>query len=184
MSQPLTSDRVASAFEQLKALGAGDFAHLNGSLAEHLRHTEALLRQWGNRDAVCLAGLYHAVYGTDAFDEKLVSLDMRQAIATIIGSEAEALTYLYGACNRKTYYPRIGTSEQFLFADRFAQSEYAIDESQVRDLCELILANEMELLIAGVEFRSKFGVQLAKLFARMQGLVSTAGFEDYRRLLA
>jgi hypothetical protein len=67
--------RTDAAFARLQALGAGEFAHLNGPRSEHLRNTESLLRRWGSRDALCAAGLYHAVYGTDAIEGKLVGLD-------------------------------------------------------------------------------------------------------------
>src|SRR5579864_1151588 len=95
------------ALRQLHALGAGAFAHVNGSLALHLRGTEALLRRWGNREAVCLGGLYHAVYGTDRITGSLADLGMREAIAAVLGSEGEELAYLYGACARETFHPRI-----------------------------------------------------------------------------
>jgi Tautomerase enzyme len=47
---------VDQLFAKLQSLGAGEFAHLNGSLATHLRGTEALLREWGAADVVCVAG--------------------------------------------------------------------------------------------------------------------------------
>jgi len=47
----------------LVAIGADAFPHVSGSLARHLAATERLLRNWGSRDALCIAGLYHAVYG-------------------------------------------------------------------------------------------------------------------------
>src|SRR6185437_14963348 len=122
------------ALRQLQTLGADAFAHVNGSLAVHLRGTEALLRRWGNRDAVCLGGLYHAVYGTDRITGSLADLGMRGAIAEVIGAEAESLAYLYGACARETFHPRIGTPDQLMFADRFVHCEYPIAASQLRDL--------------------------------------------------
>lgn len=33
-------------FKQLSELGAGDFAHINGNLIDHLRGTEDLLYSW------------------------------------------------------------------------------------------------------------------------------------------
>jgi hypothetical protein len=156
----------------LRALGADTFAHANGSLAQHLRNTAQLLDHWGNREAVCLAGLYHAVYGTDGITGALVGLRERGAIAATIGTEAEALAYLYGACARDVFHPRIGTPQQLRFADRFRGSEYAISERSLRDFCEITVANEIELARANERFRHKHRKALAHLFARMQGLVS------------
>src|SRR4051812_20950107 len=68
------SDRLTRHYRQLLALGADHFPHVAGSLAPHLSRTAALLQQWGNRPALCLAGLYHAVYGTDGIVGSLVAL--------------------------------------------------------------------------------------------------------------
>ena len=113
-------------FQRLQELGAGEFVHLNGSLIEHLKGAADLLKSWGNREALCNAGLYHAVYGTDGYDESLVVLTMRQQIAGLIGTEAEGITYLYGACDRQAFYPRIGTSSQLTYSDRFTQKSFEI----------------------------------------------------------
>lgn len=170
-------------FAELQALGAGEFEHLNGSLSSHLHGTEALLREWNARDAVCNAGLYHAVYGTDGYNPALVGVSMRERIASLLGKEAEELAYLYGACNRRVYYPRIGTESQLMFADRFANTEYPISHQQLSDLCELILANELEIAQGSAEFRAQHGAALSRLFMRMEGLVSTAGFQTFRKVL-
>ena len=170
-------------FSELQALGAGEFEHLNGSLAAHLRGTESLLREWGAHEAICIAGLYHAVYGTDGYNPALVGIAMRGRIASLLGNAAEELAYLYGACNRRVYYPRIGTGSQLLFTDRFTGTEYEISNEQLRDLCELILSNELEIAQGSAEFRDKHGANLRKLFERMEGLVSEAGFKTFRKVL-
>jgi hypothetical protein len=169
---------------QLIALGANAFAHVAGSLARHLFETERLLRSWKSRDAVCLAGLYHAVYGTDGIRGSLAGLDRRSAIVAVVGAEAEALAYLYGACARATFHPRIGTSDQLRFADRFTSSEYAIDERALRDFCELTVANELELALASEAFRTEYAEELAAFFGRMEGLVSEDCERAWRAVLA
>ena len=179
----VATNRRDEVFAQLQALGAGEFVHLNGPLSDHLCATENLLREWGNRETLCIAGLYHAVYGTDAIQGQLVGLDYRGTIAGVIGPEAEEIAYLYGACARKSFYGRIGTPQQLLFADRFSQTEYPITQSQLRDFCELTLANELELAIASEAFRNKYGAELAKVLRRMKGLVSDAGFRAFGQLL-
>ena len=170
-------------FEQCIALGAGTFDHVNGSLALHLQGTEALLRRWGNREALCLAGLYHAVYGTDGIEGSLVGLDRRRAIAAVIGSDAERAAYRYGACARAIFHPRIGTPGQLRFADRFTKSEYSITASALRDFCELTVANELDLAIAGPAFRAKHRAALVTLFDRMRGLISEGAISAFRRTL-
>jgi hypothetical protein len=169
-------------FAKLQALGAGEFGHFNGSLAAHLRGTEALLRAWGANESLCAAGLYHAVYGTDGYQPALMPLADRNVISTLIGPEAEALAYLYGACDRKDFYPRIGTGDQLMFADRFTNSKYAIERVQLAALCELTIANELEIASDSAEFRARNGASISRLLERMSGLVSEAGVQAYRSI--
>jgi hypothetical protein len=174
---------VDQLFSKLQALGAGEFAHLNGSLSMHLRGTEALLREWGAADVVCVAGLYHAVYGTAGYNSALTSLAGRKNIAELIGVEAESLAYLFGACNRRVFYPRIGTDSQLMFADRFTNAEYEIGFLQLTQLCEITLANELEIASNSPQFKALHGPYFSHLFERMSGLVSKAGFRAFRTIL-
>jgi hypothetical protein len=158
----------------LHALGAAAFPHLNGNLEVHLQGTERLLRQWGSRDAVCVAGLYHAVYGTDGIAGCLTGLDAREAVARVIGDEAESLVYLYGACDRERFHPRIGTPAQNTFVDRVAAREYPIDAATLCDFCEITVANELDLALGNPGFARRHAASLLELFARMRGLASAA----------
>ena len=172
-----------SLFAKLHALGVGEFVHLNGSLASHLKGTESLLRSWGACDVVCAAGLYHAVYGTDGYNPSLAGLNSRPQIADLIGTEAEELAYLYGACNRAVFYPRIGGASELSFADRFQSCEYAIVPAQLRNLCELIFANELEIASNSAEFKAAHGPQLVPLFERMRSLVSEQAFTTFCKVM-
>ena len=171
-------------FTALRALGAGELAHLNGTLEAHLRGTAALLRTWGAPEPVCTAGLYHAAYGTDAFRTALTSTTLRHSIRDLIGAQAEVLVYLYCACHRDRYYPRIGTPAQLQFSDRFTGTDYAITPDQLACLCELILANELEIASGSAAFRAEHGESLRELFDRMDGLASDAALRAYETILA
>lgn len=170
-------------FKRLQELQAGEFAHLNGPLIDHLKGTADLLTAWGNRDVLCNAGLYHAAYGTDGYSQSLVDLTTRPRIADLIGTEAEEIVYLYGACDRKAFYPRIGTDLQLTFSDRFTGKSFGISHSILRDLCELTLANELEIAENSESFRAQYGKSLSGLFENMRGLVSDAGFAFFRKVL-
>ena len=158
--------------ERLRALGAAAFPQLNGTLERHLHGTERLLREWGNRETVCVAGLYHAVYGTDGIQGCLTGLDTRNAVARVIGVEAESLVYLYGACDRERFHPRIGTPAQHAFVDRFAGCEYPIGDGELRDLCEITVANELDLALGNRDFARRHAGELLELFGRMRGAIS------------
>jgi hypothetical protein len=169
--------------QRLAALGADALPHVDGSLAAHLQGTHALLQSFGNRDALCLAGLYHAVYGTAGFRPSLVDVADRRYIADIIGTEAEELAYLYGACDRSTFHPRIGGRDQCRFADRFNGDERTITLEALRDFCELTVANELELASRNTKFRARYGSELRQFFERMNGLLTPAATRACQTML-
>ena len=68
--------------------GAGQIAHLNGSLFDHLERTELLLRRWGCSETVSIAGLCHAAYGTDGFPTALVTLEDRDVLSWSRGTRS------------------------------------------------------------------------------------------------
>lgn len=164
----------------LQVLGASELSHLNGTLEQHLRGTESLLREWGAREALCIAGLFHSVYGNEAYGPALAGLDQRERIAEKIGRDAEGLAYLYGACERQTFYERLGGERQLAFSDRFSNTEYLITESALAGLCEISLANELDILKSRPQFRSRHRRGSIDPFERMAGLVSAAAFSAFR----
>ncbi|HLX26961.1 MAG TPA: hypothetical protein VKV24_00540 [Casimicrobiaceae bacterium] len=165
-------------------MGAGAFAHLDGTLEAHLLGTERLLRRFGNEEPVCLAGLYHAVYGTDGITGWLMPPgdEARRSVAALIGDEAESLAYLYGACDREQFHPRIGTPSQRLFPDRFANAQYSISDAQLRAFCEITIANEVELACANSRFAMRHAHELAELFARTRPLATEAAYAMAREV--
>lgn len=169
---------------ELQKLGAGEFEHLNGSLATHLIGTSALLQQWDSSDVLVKAGLFHAVYGTAGYGPSLTSLHSRHNIAKLIGQQAEELVYLYCACDRKIFWPKIGSAQQNSFADRFIGKHYPITNSQLHDFCEMTLANELDIAMHDEQFIVQHGAELSDLFMRMKGLVSQAGFDTCKRVFA
>lgn len=69
--------------------------HSGRSFLEHLVGTHNLLRQWGNPEHVCLAGLFHSIYGTDRFKYSLLLPNelSRQKLRQLIGTRAEQLAF-------------------------------------------------------------------------------------------
>ncbi|GMQ48393.1 DUF6817 domain-containing protein [Vibrio sp. 10N] len=171
-------------FELLKALGAGDFQHLNGSLEAHLKGTAQLLQQWQARDTVIDAGLFHAAYGTAGFNDNMVSLNQRRDIADVIGKEAESLVYLYCSCDRDVVFAQFGHQEKIMFRDRFTDARFELTEALAADFCEITVANELELVLADTSFKAKYGAELLELFVRMDRYLSQAACNAYRSALA
>src|SRR5690606_17963577 len=128
----------------LYELGASELEHLHGNLATHLLGTYTRLRRWSNPEHVCMAGLFHAVYGTYGFDEQLVGLERRNDIARIIGHEAEQHVYFYAACDRPWFYPRLRQDELPSFRDRFNNVISTPDTGLLKSFSEITIANEID----------------------------------------
>ena len=173
-------------FTLLKNLGAGDFKHLNGDLETHLTATQRILANWGASENLQTAGLFHAAYGTAGFDDNMVSLEQRQSIAEVIGEEAEALVYLYCACDRKYVFDRLkhaSTQQPIAFRDRFSGAECQLTQAQAQSFCELTVANELELVISSETFKQKHGKALLNLFETMNQYLTTMAIHAYREHL-
>ena len=159
---------------QLRHIGAAQVEHRNGTLYEHLRGVWALLKDWNNPEAVCLAGLYHSVYGTGGFEQRLVSTDKRQSIIDLIGREAERFVYLFAACDRPLTHPRIGQDNPLYFHDRFSNKDYPLQTSEWRALCEIMLANELDLGQHNTAFYKKHLIHYQDLFTRFEPWLSNS----------
>jgi hypothetical protein len=86
-------------------LGADDVGHSGRKLYTHLRNTHDLLESWGAPEYVCLAGLFHSVYGTRTFKHQCLeaTAENRALICKLIGDEAEFLVYVFCTSDRKTF---------------------------------------------------------------------------------
>lgn len=170
--------------EFLLAHGADRIDHPGGTLFDHLRRVADALATWGGSEAVRLAGLCHATYGTDGFDRSLLDLDDRKELRDVIGDEAEALVYLYAACDRRAVYPRLDGTAPVEFTDRFARAIEVVEEPQLRAFLEITAANELDVLARQPVMLSQYGESLHALFARCRDLLSPAAWQACDALLA
>jgi hypothetical protein len=77
----------------LRQCGAMQRPHSGRTLLDHLVGTHELLRAWGNSSSVCLGGLFHSIYGTNAFRHESLSERDRPLLRGVIGYEAESLAW-------------------------------------------------------------------------------------------
>jgi len=109
--------------EFLISLDANKTRHSGRTLFDHLKGVHDLLRDWDNPTDVCLAGLFHSIYGTSTFKHQ--SLHDRGALVEMIGVPAEMLVYHFSTKSRP------------LFAD--------VDAGEIRrKLIEIEAANLLE----------------------------------------
>ncbi|MGX1547706.1 DUF6817 domain-containing protein [Streptomyces adustus] len=175
-----TTDRAVTL---LREFGADGIAHPGGTLLVHLQRVQARLATWQARPALQLAGLCHAFYGTDGFPTPLLPLGRRHDLAALIGTEAEAIVYLYASCDRKATYPALHQADA-AFHDRFSGRARVPGPQLRRDFTELSAANELDLAVVDPAFRDTWGPGLLALFTRLRDLLSAGAWFECRSVLA
>ena len=144
VTEMTTEQHVTRAMELLDAVGAVDVEHPSGTLLEHLRGTYDTLASWGCPEHLCLAGLYHSVYGTEVFQRETIPLDARSQVRDAIGERAEELAFLYCAIRRSSLYDNLREGAPHEVQDRSGQSIPLRDLDQFADLLTLDVANRIE----------------------------------------
>ncbi len=129
----------------LKDLNTDSNPHTAGTLMDHLRGTYQLLESWGNLKSVCLAGLFHSIYGTQSYQTQSATFEQRSQIRQIIGKEAEFLAYLFCVTRRKTFFSEMGKSSPQLH-DTIRGQTVKIAPDILSDLIEIEMANYVEFL--------------------------------------
>ncbi|WP_030677398.1 DUF6817 domain-containing protein [Streptomyces sp. NRRL B-1347] len=179
---PVSPSAADRALELLHERHADDIPHPGGTLLAHLRRVQARLASWNARPALQLAGLCHAFYGTDGFPTALLPLERREEVAALIGTEAEAVVYLYASCDRKATYPLLHRADA-PFQDRFTGRASHPGPQLRRDFAELSAANELDLAHVDAEFRDAYGRELFALFSRLKDSLSAEAWSECRVLL-
>ena len=165
---------MKDALTELIDLGVENFKHINGNLLSHLKGTQELLAKWGNREALYSAGLYHAVYGTQGFKKQ--ATNDRTKIINTIGEEAEKIVFYFSTCDREHFYSQIGNPEME-HRNRLNGETEVLSDSMLKDLLELTLANELEILM-----KLPFSIpkKWRTLFDKFENYVSDAGYKEYK----
>ena len=76
-------------------------SHSGTTLFHHLLGTYRVLKSWKCHENVCVAGLFHSIYGTPAYRPGPLPEGRRTELRAIIGVEAEALVYLFSRLDWK-----------------------------------------------------------------------------------
>ena len=70
-----------------------NIAHGNSTYLDHCMNVYSILKDIGAPNDVCMAGLYHSIYGSELFDP-LITVD-RATVKSLIGNYAEELVYMF-----------------------------------------------------------------------------------------
>ena len=137
------ADMINHETEYLTSHRAAHRDHSATSLLSHLIGTRNILEGWDARRSVCLAGMFHSVYGTQSF-EGLLELKDRPDVRRVIGHEAEELAYLFCAMTKATLLHNIDRDGRPYIHDRFTGRWLFITQAELVDLCNITAANWLE----------------------------------------
>jgi hypothetical protein len=154
----------------LRQRGAGTVEHPGGTLYEHLLRVHDRLTYLRLGPVVRMAGLAHAVYGTAGFDVVLLDLAERPVLRGLVGEQAEALVYRYGACDRRRTWDRLADTHEVW--DRFTGRVEKLAAAQLRPFVDLTVVNELDVVEHAPAIAERHGAYLGELFRSWAGLAS------------
>jgi hypothetical protein len=120
--------------------------HSTRGLFDHLLGTRQLLLDWGARTAVCDAGLFHSVYGTEHYLPSTIPFTLRDPVINLIGPEAERLAWLFCVMHRESFDANRGRNGTRRLQNRITGDWMELSEAGFADLVNLTFANTLEAL--------------------------------------
>ncbi|MEV4841828.1 hypothetical protein AB0K20_01145 [Micromonospora matsumotoense] len=99
----------------------------------------------------------------------------------LVGTEAEEIVYLYGACDRERSWRQLAETGQVF--DRFTGRMGMPDVAQLRSLVELSIVNELDVIEQNPTVADRHGTYLRELFASWASLASEQVTRDAQRVL-
>lgn len=169
-SQSISKDAITF----LEKLQADSIAHTSRSLLKHLRGTYFLLKKWDNPEYLCLAGLFHSVYGTQDFKELPISLENRVKVRNVIGSDAEKLVYYFCIQDRRHFVSNFDKIDNFTILSRLDKTEILISKQQFKDLLEIRLADHLEQML-----HTKHQYRFRDYFLKAKPYLSNKGWQYF-----
>jgi Aspartyl/Asparaginyl beta-hydroxylase len=137
----------------LMRLRASVARHANGrTLLQHLMGTMSILRAWSQPLYVQVAGLFHSVYSTDAYNETILDITKRENLQKVIGRKAERLVYCFSVMSSADFLeavltqPRYGGPMQLRTRAGSGVDELMLEPREIVDLAMITAANRAEQL--------------------------------------
>lgn len=127
-------------------------SHSGRFFLQHLYGVYGILNAWGSPEAVCTAGLFHSVYGTQYFQKATFTKAQRAEIKCLIGDEAEALSYAFCHLDRRQFIDMLLTATSGNTPCDAVESDgisrLRITKRQLSQLLTIEMANLLEQLCA------------------------------------
>ena len=128
----------------LQEFGAFQFPHSTRHLSDHLIGTYRLLQAWETPEDVCLAGLFHSIYGTKYYQNQELHIGNREKVRQLIGVEAEFLVYLFCVTDRREFFVNLGCDSPILRNIR-DHSTCSVGQKVLTRLITMEVANWVEI---------------------------------------
>lgn len=128
----------------LRKANTDGMPHSDRGLLDHLLGTRQLLVEWETRPALCDAGLFHSVYGTEYYELQAIPLTMRSEVQQLIGEEAESLAWLFCMIRRESLLENPGPEGEWRVQHRLTDEWLPLTQTQFQDLLTMTFANTLE----------------------------------------
>jgi hypothetical protein len=140
------SSRLKPLTDYLVSLGTDDVPHSGDSaFLAHLIGVYRDLERWRCDQAVCEAGLFHSIYGTEKFKRFSLPLERRGEVQALIGERAERLAYLNCAMDRPSFDATVVRNDGRLhMVDRYTSQEIELLPADYDDLCWIQVCDWVE----------------------------------------
>jgi hypothetical protein len=129
----------------LVGLGAEQVGHTQKNYLAHVIGVYRLMQAQGCTPELCLAGMFHSIYGTELFQDFQLPLERRPEVRGLIGERAERLAYLNCAVDRASLDRAArADAEPYRITDRLTGEEIRLARQDFDDLCRVQLYDWLE----------------------------------------
>ncbi|HWA99457.1 MAG TPA: hypothetical protein VG713_13235 [Pirellulales bacterium] len=147
------SESLKRATEFLAALGIAKVPHTEKNYLTHLVSVYNQMQAHGLDEELCLAGLFHSIYGTERFQGFKIAVDQRPQVEALIGPRAEHLAFWNCFMDRASFDRSLGQAGgPFRIRNRETGDEMILTRAEYDDLCRVHLFDWLEQVP-----RSKYG---------------------------
>jgi hypothetical protein len=172
----------------LESLGFNNVGHSRRTFFDHLVSTGSLLREWGCPELVYLAGLFHAIYETESFRYENARALTREAVRSVIGSDAEKIAWLYGIATGKSLWSQltllsalINSKSTHLLIHRVTGEDVPCERSELLVLANITLANALD---QAYHLSQRYDVDKLSTFEFLLPHVPPRGVKAFKELFA
>jgi (p)ppGpp synthase/HD superfamily hydrolase len=165
----------------LRQMGIEKVPHTQKNYLAHLVAVYNLMREHGQDEELCRAGLFHSIYGTEKFQGFKLTLDRREELTQLIGPHAERLAYWNCLMDRASLDSQLDQAEgPYQIKNRETGETMDLSRQEYDDLCSVHLFDWLEQAP-----RSRFGLDYRRqAYRKMAERVGGAAITAYENVFS